>query len=413
MNIISYLEWRGDISITRLPLCEADYAVIGCCSYFPYDGIVPGDFDSKPVNMWDAVTRIRELEDLEGDGRSFHYRDDNEMTQTLLTSPRFTAIDLIGFRNIIDEEKEEQFSAITMLLPGRQTVVVFRGTDRTLTGWKEDFNMFYLENVPSQDEALKYLEESASHTEGDIYICGHSKGGNLSMYSAALCSESVKERIKGIISLDGPGFSQEFVESDAFNSIKDILCNYIPQQSIVGMFLEHSERHCVIHSSGTAFWQHSIYTWEIQRGEFIREENIRKLSKNVDATMENWLRSIDKPKREKILEGIWQVVEASGVDNTEDLLTFKSTVNMLRSMGNVDDETKQIINEGAKLFFRAIKKMTSDNKAVRKENRTVRRETRKETRTEKKENRKENRTIRRETRIKKRLKSEDSSPQTV
>ena len=138
MNIISYLEWRGDISLARLPLCEADYAVIGCISYFPFDGIVPESFAAQPVNMWNAISRVRELEDLEGDGRSFHYREDDEMTQKLLVSPRFTSLQLIGFRNIIDEEKQEQFSAMTLLLPNKQSLIVFRGTDRTLTGWKED-----------------------------------------------------------------------------------------------------------------------------------------------------------------------------------------------------------------------------------------------------------------------------------
>ena len=116
MDVMSYLEWRGDISIAGLPLCEADYAVFGCCSYFPYDGVVPESFDAAPVSLWNAVNRIKELAGLDGDGRSFHYKEDVEMTDVLLTSPRFTSIGLIGFRNIIDVEKQEQFSAISMLL---------------------------------------------------------------------------------------------------------------------------------------------------------------------------------------------------------------------------------------------------------------------------------------------------------
>lgn len=377
MNIISYLEWRGDIGIARLPLCEADYAVIGCCSYFPYDGIVPETFEAQPVSLWNAVCRIKELAGIEGDGRSFHYREDDEMTQKLLNSPRFTGLQLIGYRNIIDEEKQEQFSAITMLLPNKQTVIAFRGTDRTLTGWKEDFNMLYLEDVPSQKEALSYLEESAAfsseHYGGDIYICGHSKGGNLAMYSAAYCSDEVKRRIKAVVSLDGPGFSKERTESPEFQSIKDRVYSFIPQQSVVGMLLEHPEKHSVIHSSGAAFWQHSIYTWEIRRGDFIRETDIKNLSRNVDATLRNWFISIDIVKREKLVEGFWKVVQASGADNTDDLFTFRSTFNMMKSMGKIDDETREIMSEGIKLFMKAIRKMTKDNREVRKENRRRRR----------------------------------------
>lgn len=369
MNIISYLEWRGDISIARLPICEADYAVLGCISYLPFDWIIPKSFESKPISLWNAVMRVRELASLEGDGRSYHYKEDNDMTQQLLNSPRFSTLSVIGFRNIIDEEKQEQFSALTLLLPNRQIAVVFRGTDRTLTGWKEDFNMFYMEKVPSQPESLRYLEEAASHSEGDIFICGHSKGGNLAMYAAAYCSEDVKQRIKAIVSLDSPGFSKEVIESESFQSINDRVYSYIPQQSVVGMMLEHLERHSVIHSSGAAFWQHSLYTWEIRRGDFIRETDVKALSRNVDLTLRNWLLSMDSEKREKLVEGFWKVVGASGADNTDDLFTFRSTMNMMRSMGKIDDETRVILSEGTRLFMRAIRKMTRDNRESRRENR--------------------------------------------
>ncbi len=369
MNVISYLEWRGDISITRLPLCEADYAVLGCCSYFPFDGIVPGDFDSVPVSMWSAVNRMRELESLDGDGRCYHYKEDTEMTAQLLVSPRFTSLDLIGFRNKIDESRVEQFSALTVLMPGKQTVVVFRGTDRTLTGWKEDFNMVYLEHVPSQEDALKYLEEAAEHTTGDIFLCGHSKGGNLAVYSAAHCSEKTRIRIKEIVNLDGPGFSKEELESPGFLSIRDRVRSFIPQQSIVGMLLEHSVNRCVIHSSKAAFWQHSIYSWEIQRGEFIRETNIKTLSRKLDETMKNWLTSMDRDTRGKVIEGFWSVVEGSGADNTEDLFTFRSTMNIMKKMGKIDDETREIMRETVKLFMKAFKKMQTDNREQKRENR--------------------------------------------
>ena len=154
------------------------------------------------------MTRIRELAGLDGDGRSFHYKEDDEMTEILLTCPRFTSIGLVGFRNIIDVEKQEQFAAVTMLLPNRQKMIVFRGTDKTLTGWKEDFNMMYLEHVPSQEDAVKYIEEAAAALDdgGDIYICGHSKGGNKSKYITLLTGT-----VDHCVSFDGQGFGDDFL----------------------------------------------------------------------------------------------------------------------------------------------------------------------------------------------------------
>lgn len=374
MNIIAYLEWRGDISITNVPLCEADYAVLASCSYLPFDGVVPSGFEEKAVNLWNAVNEVKRLTSLEGDGRSYHYKEDNEMVEKLLSSPRFIRLDLTGFINKIDEENEEQFSAVTFILPNKQIVIAFRGTDRTLTGWKEDFNMVYLDKVPSQADALKYLEEAADSLEGDIYVCGHSKGGNLAVYASAFCSEKVKSRIKKIVSMDGPGFDKEKIMSPEFLSIKDKMYSFIPQQSIVGMLLEHLEEHSVIHSSGAAFGQHSIYTWEIRRGEFIREDNIKNMSRKFDATMKNWFLTMDNEKREKIVEGFWRVVEGSGVNNIEDLFTFKSAVNMLRSMGKIDDETKDDMSEAVRLFRNAHKKMRTDNREIRKTNRRKKKE---------------------------------------
>jgi len=371
MNLISYLEWRGDISIARLPLCEADYAVIGCCSYLPFDGIVPSDFEDGSISLWNAVSTVREMVGLENSERSYHYREDEEMTQMLLTCPRFTSLGLTGFRNIIDEEKEEQFCALTMLLPGKQCIVVFRGTDKTVTGWKEDFNMLYLESVPSQDDALAYLTEVASHTSGDIYVCGHSKGGNLAMYASAYCSDEVKCRIKQIVNLDGPGFEKEKAAGPDMASVKDRLYSFIPQQSIVGMMLDLPEKYSVVHSNGNTFWQHSLYTWDIRRGDFIRETDVKALSKNMDTTVENWLMAMPKSKREKMVDGFWKIVIGSGVDNVDDLFTLKSTVGMLRTMGKIDDETKDILSEALGLFMKSFKNTQRENRELKRESRRL------------------------------------------
>jgi hypothetical protein len=69
-----------------------------------------------------------------------------------------------------------QFSAVSFLLPGGDVFVAFRGTDDTLVGWKENFNMSFMHPVPAQREAHKYLERVAAATSGRIFVGGHSKG---------------------------------------------------------------------------------------------------------------------------------------------------------------------------------------------------------------------------------------------
>ena len=60
--------------------------------------------------------------------------------------------------NKIETEQEKQFSAITVLMPDDTIYVSFRGTDNTIVGWKEDFNMSFKSHIASQISAKEYLK---------------------------------------------------------------------------------------------------------------------------------------------------------------------------------------------------------------------------------------------------------------
>ena len=54
---------------------------------------------------------------------------------------------------------EEQFSALEIVLGKKESFISFGGTDDTLIGWKEDFNMCFLSPIPAQTDAKAYLED--------------------------------------------------------------------------------------------------------------------------------------------------------------------------------------------------------------------------------------------------------------
>ena len=58
--------------------------------------------------------------------------------------------------------------AITAELEDGTTFIVYRGTDSTLIGWREDFNMSFETPVPAQTAALEYLIAQAARSDREI-----------------------------------------------------------------------------------------------------------------------------------------------------------------------------------------------------------------------------------------------------
>ena len=127
-------------------------------------------------------------------------------------SARFKDVRMRAYVNEIDHSEEKQFSAICFDLPTGATYVAFRGTDDNLISWKEDLNMALFTPIPSQRVAVEYLNKIGHSRTGRLYLGGHSKGGNLAVYSAFMADKEVQSKIISVHSFDGPGFRQEFIK---------------------------------------------------------------------------------------------------------------------------------------------------------------------------------------------------------
>ena len=64
-----------------------------------------------------------------------------QLVDELATSKRFKNIKLLNYVDEYDPDVQKQFAAMTYRLSLDTYLVVFRGTDDTLIGWKEDFHM--------------------------------------------------------------------------------------------------------------------------------------------------------------------------------------------------------------------------------------------------------------------------------
>ena len=245
--------------------------------------------------------------------------DSRHMLAALVASPRFGDIRIASYVQETSGEDEKQFSAMTLLLPEGGAFVVFRGTDGTFVGWKEDFNMAFEDEVPSQRSAVEYLNRVAEETSGPLWTGGHSKGGNLAVYAAVNAGEAAAARLKAAFSHDGPGFTEEALSSEAWQAASHLIRKTLPKQSIIGMLFERQEDYAVVASMESGFMQHNPFSWVVDGAQFKLEEGISAGVRHLDAGLNAWIAGMTREERAKLVDMVFAMFAASGEDNFIDM----------------------------------------------------------------------------------------------
>lgn len=354
-NIIDYLMWRGDLSFKQVPLNEVDKIILTRISYLPFKEIVLDRKESIEV----ISNKMKNIE-LE----KFIWKDDKEFIIKLGKSNRYKDLKVTDYVEILDLNVQKQFAAITIWLPHKVKYISFRGTDMSLVGWKEDFNMSFMNHIPSQKEALKYLNEIGKKYRTRLIIGGHSKGGNLAIYSATFCNDKIKNKIIEIINADGPGFDKTITTSEQYRQILKKINTYIPQSSIIGRLLEHEDEYTTILSTQRGLMQHDIFSWQLDRLNLIRVPDLTDDSKIVNKAVKSWLESTTIEQRKNFINIIYDVIIASKAQDINDfeIDTLKKITNVLKKYRNINKEEKKEIEEMIKLFFESTIKSIRDNK---------------------------------------------------
>ena len=183
-DMLDYLAWRGDIEFTQMPVNPVDALIFSTLSYIQFEDIVP-DNPHQSISLAEAAAGLFSLADPV---KRTRVKKDLELLEAAAASKRFDNIRMTFYRSILIPEEDTQFAAVTIFLEDGSAYIAFRGTDNTLTGWKEDFNMSFQSSVPAQHLALSYVEEFAAAHPVPLWMGGHSKGGNLAVYAAAKCA---------------------------------------------------------------------------------------------------------------------------------------------------------------------------------------------------------------------------------
>lgn len=246
MNILDYLDWRGDITFAERGFNEIDNLIFSTLAYVKMDKLISYD-DSHQLTIMELYDAYIEA----GYDQSNMVIDPKILLEKAAKTARYKDVLVKWYTNQIDTERQLQFSAVTFIFDKQKLCVAFRGTDNTLVGWREDCNMSYLPETPGQHEAVAYLNRAAmlSGADMDILVTGHSKGGNFAVYAAAFCDKDVRERILKVYSDDGPGFNNEIADSKEYLSVIDKTEHIMPDSSIVGLLLSSKTKRKVIKSS--------------------------------------------------------------------------------------------------------------------------------------------------------------------
>ena len=353
-TFLTYVRERMDTFLDR-PLCAIDSLVFSWLAYAHLGEDQVNACLPEGIALHEML-RAEEFDNMFGS--TWDPEGSRDLLFAVCASPRFRDARLTEFRFKTARSAEEQFAAMTFILPDGSSYVAFRGTDSTIVGWKEDFNMTFLNPVPAQEEARAYLEYVASVTAGPLYVGGHSKGGNLAVYAVATCNKSCRERVVRVFSHDGPGFHREFCASDAYRNILPIMVKTVPKSSMIGAVLsEGPDCHpIIVESGGFSLFQHNPFLWEVdvESATFVEADGFTASSRYFDSTLDAWMDKYSLAERARFVDALFDVIRVTGAKRFSDIMADRKTnvLLMLEAVEGLDPDLQQFIRDVLRSFAR-------------------------------------------------------------
>ena len=333
-TIFDYLDHVTYDSIYDRPFKELDVLALTELTYLPFNRIVPqGDTTNIEVRLSDAAALVDQT-------TNFIVTDQHlQLVDELATSKRFKNIKLFNYVDEYDPDVQKQFAAMTYRLTMDVYLVVFRGTDDTLIGWKEDFHMTYMDHVPSQRRAASYLQHVMKEfPKGRFLVAGHSKGGNLAAYACSYLPDYLFERVDDIYSYDAPGLNKAIIETEGYQRTSPKIHRFVPQGSIVGMMLEVPEPATIVKSRAFGgFAQHDAFTWMVEKDGFVTLDQTSPDSQQTDQTLKQWVRETSADERKKFFDTFFGIFLDAGITSINDLKNLKNFSKIKEIFQNAQD----------------------------------------------------------------------------
>ncbi|WP_296125783.1 Mbeg1-like protein [uncultured Streptococcus sp.] len=346
-HLIEYLEKVENLTFDQEPLNILDKVCINEIGYLTYEKWLTASDLKKPINLHDFA----EGKELNPDYSFMVTKERVELAEAMVKSRRFASLSLNNYRSVLDKEVEKQFAAMIFSLPELDYhQLVFRGTDDSVIGWKEDFQLTYSREIPAHRSAMTFLEEHLPNLSGCITVSGHSKGGNLALYSAVQSSTALREKISELLLLDSPGLMKSLLEKPSYQELKAKMTVIRPQDSVVGVMLYWDRPAQLVAAEGIGFAQHNALTWEVDltTNDFVHVDQPTDLSQRLEETFQEWIETLPNQELKQVFDLVFDTILDSGIESLDDIgiQALPQLGQMLQEFGNLSDKQKKVLQDG-------------------------------------------------------------------
>jgi hypothetical protein len=349
-TVFDYLKWRGDLLFDSVACNEVDSMMLSMSVYVDLERLCEGG-EMRFADAAEGYCADGKY-DSENLGLIMPSRNINKMFCEMAKTRRFANVIISDHISKTCSDEGYQFSATVFRLSRDSIAVVFRGTDDSITGWREDCCLSYLEEIPSQRMAIEYLESMAEkYPEKKIVTIGHSKGGNLALYGSIMCRADVRERISHVYSLDAPGLTRRVIDSDEYASIEKRVTVVMPQSSFVGTMFERGERYSVVMSKVGGLLQHDPFTWTLRGPRFLKFKTLSGKGRRNEEQFRRSMENMTSEEKRHLVEGFFGIIESTGAKTLTELTRLgpKRMAALIKTYGDIDKEQREMLTL---LFFK-------------------------------------------------------------
>lgn len=329
-TVLDYIKYYKDIPLSKTKWNVIDNLICSILCYLPLR-----EFTEK-VNINELHTKLLRTSKAYDD--SF-IKKTVEAFEIIENSIRYK--DMYIFNSVSKKNKSTQFGALTFKIENVK-VIGFKGTDSSHIGWLENFRLIYEYPTNTQLLAINYLEENISvFDRGEVYVVGHSKGGNLAMISSMELASFKFNKIKQVYNFDGPGFRKRDFESERFERLSPKLTNILPSGSVIGVLMYNKE-YQVVKSNTVVGLDHFPTSWNIF-GEFFVEDKLLTIGKKLHNRTTVELEKLDPNLFKDFIEELFNKLAK---EKTSDIkLSFRTIKKVYDGMKNVDPKMKKYLDD--------------------------------------------------------------------
>lgn len=334
---LEYLRWRGDLTFADKPFNSVDASLLSSIIY------LPADSSATNHTLSEVAEKLRTLPSFQ------HQMHAETAAEVILVpeSPRIGNIKILDWTDRLEKEPHPlQFTAATFFINPKTIAIAFRGTDGSMIGWNEDMRMNYLPEIYGQNVAAQYLTDIAhKFSNQQIYLVGHSKGGNFAQYALSAVSPAIQKRVVKAISFDGLGFFHKVYTNPSFVKTMPKMKTYIPQSSIFGAMLDHPEQTLVVKSNAAMRNQHDPRRWSVGRDGFILADGLTPGSRVIRHALINFNNSIPKQERNEAFSDLFEAFENFDINELHQLTSNKliGTYRLSRVFMSLESQERKLI----------------------------------------------------------------------